>query len=42
MEDIKDIKTLINQAIKIDYKIYQQERASKANIKTTPVHKAPQ
>ena len=25
MENVKDIKTLINQAIKIDYRIYQQK-----------------
>ena len=40
MEDIEDIKTLINQAIKIDYRIYQQERASKASVKTTLVYRA--
>ena len=39
MEDIEDIRTLINQAIKIDYRIYQQEKANKASIKTTPVYK---
>ena len=42
MEDIKNIRTLINQAIKIDYRIYQREKTSKASVKTTPVYKAPQ
>ena len=39
IKNIKDIRTLINQAIKINYKIYQQKRASKASIKTTLVYK---
>ena len=41
MEDIEDIKSLINQAIKINTRIYQKERASKGNNITTPVHKVP-
>ena len=42
MEDAEDMRTLIDQAIKIDHRIYQRERASKASVKTTPVHRAPQ
>ena len=40
MEDTEDIRTFINQAIKIDYRIYQQEQASKVSIKTISVYKA--
>ena len=42
IENTENIRTLINQAIKIDYRIYQQERANKANIKIIPVYKVPQ
>ena len=42
IEDIKDIKSLINQAIKINTRIYQQERASKGSNITMPVYRAPQ
>ena len=41
MEDIKDIKSLINQAIKINTRIYQREKASKGSNTTTPAYKAP-
>ena len=41
IKDIKDIRSLINQAIKIDIRIYQRERTSKGSNITTPVHKAP-
>ena len=30
MEDAENIRTLISQAIKIDYRIYQREKANKA------------
>ena len=42
IKDIKDIRSLINQAIKINTRIYQRERASKGSNTTTPAHKAPQ
>ena len=42
IKDIKDIKSLINQAIKINTKIYQRERANKGSIKTIFIYKAPQ
>ena len=41
IKDIKDIKSLINQAIKINTKIYQRERVSKSSNTTTPINKAP-
>ena len=41
MEDIKDIRSLIDQTIKINIKIYQRKRASKGNNITTPTHRAP-
>ena len=42
IENIKDIKSLINQAIKINIRIYQRERVSKSSNITIPAHKAPQ
>ena len=42
IKNTEDIKTFINQAIKIDYRIYQQERANKASVKIIPVYKTPQ
>ena len=41
IEDIEDIRSLINQAIKIDIRIYQRERASKGSNITMPMHRAP-
>ena len=42
MEDTKDIISLIKQAIKINNKIFQRERANKGNNnRTIPVYKAP-
>ena len=42
MEDIKDIRSLINLAIKINIRIYQREKASKGSNITIPVHRTPQ
>jgi hypothetical protein len=41
MEDAEDMRSLIDQAIKIDTRIYQRERASKGSNMTTPAHRAP-
>ena len=42
IKDAKDIISLIKQAIKIDNRIFQRERANKgSNNRTIPVHKAP-
>ena len=43
MEDTKDIISLIKQAIKINNRIFQRERANKGNnSKPIPVYRAPQ
>ena len=42
MEDTKDIISLIKQAIKINNRIFQRERANKGSSKPIPVHRAPQ
>ena len=40
MEDTNDIISLIEQAIKINNRIFQRERANKGNnIKTTPIYR---
>ena len=40
IEDIKNIKSFINEAIKINTRIYQREKASKGSNETTPIYKA--
>ena len=42
MEDTEDIINLIKQAIKINNKIFQRERANKGNSKPIFIHRAPQ
>ena len=43
MEDAEDMRTLIDQAIRIDNRIFQREKASKiGSNRVTPVHRAPQ
>jgi hypothetical protein len=42
MEDADSMTDLIEQAIKIDNRIFQRERANKGSSKPTPVHRAPQ
>ena len=39
MEDFKDIKELIKQAIKVDNRIYQSKKAKKELSKLPQVHK---
>ena len=40
MEDADSITDLIKQAIKIDNRIFQRERANKGNSKPIPVYRA--
>ena len=42
MEDADSITDLIKQAIKIDNRIFQRERANKGSSKPMPMHRAPQ
>ena len=42
MEDADSITDLIKQAIKINNRIFQRERANKGSSKPTPMHKVPQ
>ena len=39
MEDANSITDLIKQAIKIDNRIFQREKANKGSNKPTPMHR---
>jgi len=42
VEDLNNIKDLIDKMIKINNRIYQQKQANKGHNKHVPMHKSPQ
>ena len=42
VEDLEDMRDLIDKIVKINNKIYQKEQANKGYNKYIPVHRAPQ
>ena len=42
VEDLEDMRDLINKVVRINNRIYQKEWANKGHNKHVPVHKAPQ
>jgi len=41
VEDLKDIRDLINKIVRINNRTYQKEWANKGHNKHVPMHKAP-